>query len=387
MKILFLTLYDPTVKDGGGYLRSTLLWQSLKSIGEVDTVVVNPYAGPCRKDQERVRCSSVMSVFRYEWRFSFFQVLSAFLRRMDWAFFDRNEILKRLGCNETDYDCVVVNLEIVARRTAAWKIAPLYLDFDELPSDAFRLKRMGKMTKFKGRLHLLLERWWERFVARQCAGAWMSNPETLRFLPCSVRKGTLRNIGNVPSTKYRISGNQDTAIVTVGTYRYQPNCDGIDWFLKEIWPQTIRAFPGLELRIVGTIPERLEETAKRWASNSNVRVLGFVDDIEKVYEKALCTLAAVKTGVGTSVKVVESALFGRAALATPCAARGLTEEEQAHLGIGIFKNANGFLNGIAKLLSESEVLREDRQQAILSYANAHYTFANFKSSVVEMLQG
>jgi glycosyltransferase involved in cell wall biosynthesis len=386
MKILFLTPYDPTVKDGGGYLRSTLLWRALQGIGEVDTVVVNPYAKPYRKGKDRVWCSNVRSVFRYDWRICVFQFLSAFTGRMDWAFVKREEILKRLGCNEYNYDCVVVNLEIVAWRTAAWKIAPLYLDFDELPSDAFRIKRMPMMTKINGLIHFFLEKWWERFIALQCAGAWMSNPDTLSHLPSSIRKQSLRNIGNAPSPKYRISGSQGKAIVTVGTYRYQPNRDGIDWFLKEIWPQTHRSFPELELWIVGTIPEEFVEAAKLWASNSNVRVLGFVDDIEKVYEKALCTLASVKSGVGTSVKVIESALFGRTALATSIAGRGLSAEDREHLGINVFDGSNDFLECIAKLMSERGKDRDERQNAILTYANARFSFEGFKKSVSDMLK-
>ena len=386
MKILFLTPCDPAVKDGGGHVRSALLLRALQSIGEVDTVVVNPYVKPYRNDKDRVWCSTVKAVFRHNWRFSVFQLLSGFLRRMDWAFLERNDILKHLGCRETDYDCTVIYRITVAWSTAAWKIAPLYLDFDDLPSEAFQTIIRPKMTKIRGVVHLLLERWWERFIARQCAGVWMSNPEKLCALPTSVRKRTLRNIGNMPSVTYRIARYQTKVIAAIGTFGHQPNCEGLEWFLKEVWPRTIRAFPELELRIVGRIPARFEETTRRWSLNSGVRVLGFVDDVEKVYENALCTLAALHSGAGTSVKVIESALFGRTILATPFACRGFTHDELGRLGVVVFNNANDFVEELAKLINESAEDREVRQRAILSYANANYTFENFKSSVVEMLQ-
>ena len=385
MKILYLTPFDPTLQDGGGYLRSSLMWRALKSIGEVDTIVVRPGDQSYAKPEDRVWCVSLQPVFRFGWRLSRFKFLSTFLRRMNWAFLDRSEILKRLGCSRDDYDCVVVRLERVARWSAAWKIAPMYLDLDDLPSESFQTMQMSKFSRFKGLVLLFLEKRWERFLARQCAGVWLCNSDKREALPSSVRKLVLQNLGHVPSVHYRLKHQHNNSILSVGTFAYGPNIVGIEWFLKEIWPSVIAEFPQLVLNIVGNLPEGVKEAARRWASIQGVRVLGFVENIEQLYESALCTLGAATSGSGTSVKVIESALFGRTVLATPFSARGLNAEKRDKMGVSLFSCAEDFSKNISMLLNESIEERDARQCAIHLYAKGVYSFSGFRETVVDML--
>ena len=366
-------------------MRSALMWQALQSVGEVETVVVTPYGEPYVRQMDKIRCVRLRSVFRVSWKFSILQLLSAFPEQMDWAFLDRSEILERLGCTCDDYDCVVVRSGRVATWTAAWKIAPLYLDLDDLPSEVYQTTKMPQTSRFKGKVHLILERWWERFIARQCAGVWLAYPEKYDALPKSGCKDVLRNIGLVPSSKYRSDRYPEKAIVTIGTFGHEPNRAGIDWFLLEVWPQVLAIFPNMELRIAGRMPEAHRALSARWASMPGVRVMGFVDDLDTFYESALCTLAAVKTGSGTSVKVIESALFGRTCFATPFATRGLDSESKRKLGVVEFKTADDFVKSLEVLLSENVRDREHRSRAIQSYANKEFTFAGFKNSVADFL--
>ncbi len=387
MKILYLTPFDPTLQDGGGYLRSSLMWRALQSIGEVDTIVVRPGEESYAKPKDRVWCVPFQPVFRFGWRLSIFKLLSSFLGRMDWAFLDRSEILKRLGCCRNDYDCVVVRHERVARWTAAWKIAPLYLDLDDLPSESFQTMQMSQFPRFKGLVHLWLEKRWERFMARQCAGVWLCNPDKREALPSSVRKLVLPNLGHVPSADYRVRHQHNNTILSVGTFAYWPNVVGIEWFLKDIWPTIMAEFPQLVLNIVGKLPDVVKEAARRWASIPGVQVLGYVDNIEQLYESALCTLGAATTGSGTSVKVIESALFGRRVLATPFSARGLNAEKRDKMGVILFNCGEDFAKNISMLLNESIEQRDARQYAIHSYAKSAYTFTGFQKTVVDMLSG
>ena len=387
MKILYLTPFDPTEKDGGGFVRSKLMWMALQSIGEVDTIVVLYDGVPYRKPKERICGVAVPSVFRFSLRFSILQFLTCFLRHMDWAFLKRSEILSRLGCTSSDYDCVVVRYEWIARRTAAWKIAPMYLDFDDLPSEVFQTIVMPKMTRFRGCIHLLLEKWWERFVARQSAGIWLANADRMSALPFKVRKNVLCNVGVLPSDNYYIGHSYKNIIVTVGAYGHEPNRTGLNWFLSVMWPEIYIKFPELELHIIGRIPDRYRETARRWALVPGVKVLGFVDNIEEVYENALCSLASITSGSGTCVKVIESALHGRMVLATQFAARGFSEDEQRKLGVLIFKDVSDISKNISWLLHEDHKERERRLNAIQHYAREKYSFKVFKETVANMLMG
>ncbi len=385
MKILYLTPFNPAIRDGGGYLRSAYMWKALRSIGIVDTVVVSGDGEPYRDMKERIWTSSVKSAFRFRLRLLFLQLLSAFRCRMDWAFLDRSEILKLLGCESGDYDCVVVRYEYLARKTAAWKIAPLFLDFDDLPSEAFETIYMPKMSMIVGKVRLILLKWWERFIALQCAGVWLANPDKLDELPLSVRKSALRNIGCTPSRDYDTGKWHDNSIVAIGAYGYEPNRVGMEWFLSDVWPIVRQRIPSLKLHVVGSIPECHRATAEHWAGVQGVKVLGFVDDINSVYEKALCSVAPVTVGSGTCVKVIESATFGRRVLATPFAARGISVEDLERLGVSVFKNADEFSESVLKLLSENTGERSQRQLAIKAYANRKFSFDSFRDMVADMV--
>ena len=385
MNILYLTPFNPTVKDGGGYLRSSYMWKALRSIGRVDTVIVSSDGESYCDMKERIWTASVKSAFRFSWRLPLFQLLSVFLPKMDWAFLDRGEILKLLGCASDDYDCVVVRYEYLARRTAAWKIAPLFLDFDDLPSEAFKTIYMPKMSLIAGKIRLVLLKWWERFIALQCAGVWLANPDKLDALPLSVRKSALRNIGSTPSRDYDTGKWHDNSVVAIGAYGYEPNRVGMEWFLSDVWPVVRQKFPSLKLHIVGSMPECHSATAARWAGMQGVKFLGFVDNINSVYEKALCSVAPVTVGSGTCVKVIESATFGRRVLATPFAARGIGVEDLERLGVSVFKNAGDFSESVSKLLSENAGERSKRQLDIKAYANKKFSFDSFRDAVSDML--
>jgi hypothetical protein len=90
----------------------------------------------------------------------------------------------------------------------------------------------------------------------------------------------------------------------VGDLRWAPNRQAAAE-LTRVWPAIRESCPAARLLIVG------RDAAKtRTAPNSGVQRLGFVDDLDRVWEAASVLLAPVSTGGGVRVKILDAARRG-----------------------------------------------------------------------------
>ena len=65
-------------------------------------------------------------------------------------------------------------------------------------------------------------------------------------------------------------------VVFVGSMDWLPNIDGMEWFVREIWPLVLQRIPTATLQIVGRNPPA---TIRAFEGTSNVEVTGTVDDV------------------------------------------------------------------------------------------------------------
>ena len=386
MNILYLTPFNPLERDGGGFLRSAYLWKVLKNVADVDTVVFTPCATNLKDNINRV-WSAYGNARKSKLRFNIIKFLSVLFKKMDWLYYDEQRIREILGCGDKKYDFVVVRYEYVAMDTAAWKIAPVYCDFDDLPSEVFWTIKSKGMIFWKRVVHYFLERFFEQYIARQCKGIWISNPNHVRLFESATNVCCLRNVGTEPSSSYSISraSSQEKKLMIIGAVGYKPNCEGINWFLDNIWKFVSLKHPALKLDIVGRIPASMAHCAGQWQRYKGVRVCGFVENLDDAYRKTICTVAPIRSGSGTCVKVIEAAMFGRMTLATPFACRGLSKEDLRKLGISLFSNACDFECALSKILSmESDDVKRHEEE-IMKYANARYSMEGFAAAVNNLL--
>lgn len=96
-------------------------------------------------------------------------------------------------------------------------------------------------------------------------------------------------------------------ILFVGYLGYAPNRQGMEWFLRAVWPIVRRGVPRAELDIVG-----LEPSAALLAAHGTegVSVHGFIEDLTPLYERAALSIVPLLAGSGTRLKILEA--LGRA---------------------------------------------------------------------------
>ncbi|MGF1671729.1 MAG: glycosyltransferase family 4 protein [Balneolaceae bacterium] len=123
------------------------------------------------------------------------------------------------------------------------------------------------------------------------------------------------------------SGRDPSIILAVSNWRWQPNLDGLDWFLNEIWPAIHNQHPKMHFHIAG---EGLSESFKNRYVNNNIHFLGFVDDIDSLRNKASIFVAPLLSGSGMKLKVIEALAAGMPTVTTSFGAEGIEIEDKIH---------------------------------------------------------
>jgi glycosyltransferase involved in cell wall biosynthesis len=116
-------------------------------------------------------------------------------------------------------------------------------------------------------------------------------------------------------------GAVDPRIVFVGNFAgVSPNTDALNWFLEEIWPLIRAAVPACQFHVIGKLTGDLE---KRVLSTEGAVAAGFVADLGRAMAEASLSVAPIRYGTGTRVKIIESFALGCPVVSTTLGCEGI----------------------------------------------------------------
>ncbi|HZS36048.1 MAG TPA: glycosyltransferase [Polyangia bacterium] len=132
-----------------------------------------------------------------------------------------------------------------------------------------------------------------------------------------------------------------------------PNADALFWFAREVWPRLRETLgDGARLTVAGARP-----TARVWQLHGGaIEVLGEVDDLAPLYDRARVFVAPTRFAAGVPYKVHHAAAHGLPVAATSLLARQLDWRHDVELLAA--DDAAGFAAACAAL--HSDVARWDR---------------------------
>jgi len=104
---------------------------------------------------------------------------------------------------------------------------------------------------------------------------------------------------------------------------YRPNRDGAHWFAHEVYPRVRERHPNTAFLIVGREPTR---TVRALGKLSGVVVTGAVDDVHRYFLNAAVSVAPLRMGSGTRLKILEAVALGTPTVATAIGVEGLDLE-------------------------------------------------------------
>jgi len=138
-------------------------------------------------------------------------------------------------------------------------------------------------------------------------------------------------------------------ILHVGTGHWPPASDGIRWFLREVFPKVKRMAQGVEFWLAGAPPRGLE--GKRVPDG--VRVLGYVEDLEPVYQEAAVFVVPLRVGSGVRLKMLYALARGLAVVSTAAGCEGLGLVDGVHVRIA--NSADAFAEAVVELLGDADL--------------------------------
>jgi glycosyltransferase involved in cell wall biosynthesis len=196
---------------------------------------------------------------------------------------------------------------------------------------------------------------YERFEREMCgrfAGVVaVSEDDATRF----VQDMGLRNVlGHTPTgvdvEHFRAAGHDPEPghLVFLGSMDWMPNIDGIEAFVRDVFPRIRHACPDARLTIVGRNPVpriRALETP-----DSGIHVTGTVDDVRPYLRRAAVSVVPLSVGGGTRIKIFEAMAVGVPVVSTRVGAEGLPVVDGTHLLIA--DEAEAFARSTLELLRD-----------------------------------
>lgn len=388
MKILYITPISPYESYSGGGVRSRLLYDALKAIGEVHVSIVQAWGerekSPLESEDKNIRRVAPLNYEPTVWWRGLLEGTLFLMTGCDLRQYPNKEaLLNQLGWSGESFDVVVARFAWMATNVGAWRIAPLYIDIDDLPSEDFKTVIRPKMSVARGIVRSMIVRLWERIAFRRAAGMWVVNSQHLGYVKRFGRCEHLPNIVRPVPANFDSGVGKKSRLLTVGSLDYIANTEGVDWFLTNVWSGVLRRWPQMEFAIVGKgLPDELKE---KWEKIPGVVLLGFVPDIHLVYAEAMAVVAPVFIGGGTAIKVIEAIAHGQRVFATPFAARGLSaaQKERAHLIE--FETADRFVEALEAVLCENEDVKRSCREDALRLASEDFSLQFFQSQVKKLI--
>lgn len=138
-------------------------------------------------------------------------------------------------------------------------------------------------------------------------------------------------------------------VLFFGTLNYGPNRDGIRWFCRDIWPMICSARPDVRLEIVGIDPP---PDVMALSELPGVEVTGFVPDIRSKLWAATLSIAPLRWGGGTRLKILEALAAGCPTVSTSAGAEGLDLEDGKEILIA--DTADEFARAVIDLLQHPD---------------------------------
>jgi glycosyltransferase involved in cell wall biosynthesis len=148
----------------------------------------------------------------------------------------------------------------------------------------------------------------------------------------------------------------DTAkkLMYVGFLGWEPNSQGLLWFIEEVWPQLVQRHPGLLFDIVGKNPDqRLQQAV---APHPGISLKGFVPDLQEIYRDSRVSVAPLLFGSGMKVKVLDAMARGMPTVTTSVGAEGIDLKPGKHLLVA--DDPSAMAASIDRLLTDEQLWQQ-----------------------------
>lgn len=393
MKILWVNInfLHPTTK--GGQIRTLEMLRRLHSRNEIHYVALeNPAEpeGPVRAAEYSSRAYPVPShlrdktspAFAWELAAGLFSALPVAVRRHYNAAMARllsDDLLRR------DFDKVVCDFIIPAPHFPTFRNVILFQHNVETMIWRRRAEQSSSAAQ-RWYLNKQAERMfdYERQVSRACGAVLAVSENDAQMMREMFAVPRVSAVPTGVDIGY-FAPPADTAagadLVFVGSMDWAPNIDGVKWFLTAVLPRIRARRPACKVAIVGRAPT--PDIAALAASLEGVAVTGTVPDIRPHLWGGAVSVAPLRIGGGTRLKIYESMAAKVAVVSTTIGAEGLPVRDGEHLRIA--DDEESFALRCLELLDDPE-RRRTMAEAAWKYVAGSFSWEAVAKQFEELLR-
>lgn len=370
MKILFIANRFPYPPFRGDKLKIYNLCKRLAEKNEIHLITFTEHKSdlqyldklsPIFKRMEIVNLPKLQSLFN-----SAVGLFQKFPLQVQ--YFKSNEFSSRLKqlLSEEKYDAIHVQHIRMAQYAIPYK---QYFRILDLP-DAFSLYWQRRKEVPRSILSKMLDNIeskrvikYEEYVLNEFNLNLVCSQEDQAFLIKNHQVSNIELLPNGVDTQQFKPGKHDYShnetLLFTGNMDYDPNVDAVIYFVDEILPTIVKAFPNVKFVIAG---QRPIEKVKALDNGKNVFVTGFIPDLSDTYNSASVVVAPLRFGAGTQNKVLEAMSMGIPVVCSNIGFKGLgiKDGEGAFMRLG----ANEFADQVIKLLSDEELRKATGKKGI-----------------------
>jgi glycosyltransferase involved in cell wall biosynthesis len=153
------------------------------------------------------------------------------------------------------------------------------------------------------------------------------------------------SIENYPLTKLP----SEPSIFFIGALDWMPNREGLNWFLRKVFPLLLSQLPSLQFHVAG---RNAPVTFEKMLDHPNITYHGEVEDAVKFMQSYQVMVVPLLTGSGIRIKILEGMALGRPVVTSSAGIEGI--ELSGELNVVVEDDPSRFSNQIVKLLADPQ---------------------------------
>ena len=391
LKTLIIAPYYPLPENTGGNMRTMNFVRFFQKLGSVDMMFHNgqnhvPLSGSPFLNEYFIDWSNIstnkISCFR--------RVINKLVHKQTWItshFTPESVQLIRKIIDEGEYDYVVcryISQAYPLLKLSKEQMNKVILDVDDIVTETIYDLETAHLTGLS-RINTALDKRILQSYYKQCMNLGhilfcsdddkskvTDQPTTLK---CYVVPNTCPQI-QFP-TNYLVNGFPNiNKLLFVGSLGYEPNYQGIIWFIQEALPQILVNYRDIKLLVVGRHPpDMLISLIKQ---HPNIELHADPPDVAPFYDKCGVVVVPLFAGGGTRIKILESGIASRPVISTEIGAYGLGLAKGKE--IMIFNDSDSFVDAYRKLRND-EALYSSMVEKFSKTVASKYSFDTFCKSM------
>ncbi|QIK38908.1 glycosyltransferase [Caldichromatium japonicum] len=170
------------------------------------------------------------------------------------------------------------------------------------------------------------------------------------------------------------------AILFIGGFNHDPNVDAVRYYVAKVLPEVLRSLGPVPTLIVGSRPPPVIQSLH--APERGLHVLGYVEDVRPLFDRARLSIAPLRYGAGVKGKINQSMAYGVPVVATPLAAEGMALSHERDVLIA--PDAAAFAECVVRLYRDQELWERLRQGGIANIER-YFSSAQARATLERLL--